>query len=71
MLDVLSVESIGESIASECNDDATTATFACVSNMRTGETMQINRDGNFLIPQVDGPADLLLSGDDEQDDKLI
>ena len=38
--------------------------------MRAGETMQINRDGNFLIPQVDGPADLLLSGDDEENDKI-
>ena len=31
--------------------------------------MQIDRDGNFLMPQVDGPANLL-SGGDEKNDKI-
>ncbi|XP_033352315.1 host cell factor [Bombus vosnesenskii] len=53
-----------------CNGDETTTAAALVSQMGAGESMQIDRDGNFLIPQVDGPADLLLSDDDEENDKI-
>nr|XP_012135197.1 PREDICTED: host cell factor 1 isoform X1 [Megachile rotundata]XP_012135198.1 PREDICTED: host cell factor 1 isoform X1 [Megachile rotundata] len=53
-----------------CNGDETTTAAALVSQMGAGETMQIDRDGNFLIPQVDGPADVLLSDDDEENDKI-
>ncbi|XP_043519342.1 host cell factor 1 isoform X1 [Frieseomelitta varia] len=53
-----------------CNGDETTTAAALVSQMGAGETMQIDRDGNFLIPQVDGPVDLLLSDDDDESDKI-
>ncbi|XP_076761293.1 host cell factor isoform X4 [Xylocopa sonorina] len=53
-----------------CNGDETTTAAALVSQMGAGESMQIDREGNFLIPQVDGPADLLLSDDDEENDKI-
>ncbi|CAK9819158.1 Host cell factor [Anthophora plagiata] len=57
-------------IEDSCNGDETTTAAALVSQMGAGESMQIDRDGNFLIPQVDGPADLLLSDDDEENDKI-
>lgn len=57
-------------IEDNCNGDETTTAAALVSQMGAGESMQIDRDGNFLIPQVDGPADLLLSDDDEDNDKI-
>ena len=38
--------------------------------MGAGETLQIDRDGNFPTAQVDGPADIVLSGDDKESDKI-
>ena len=59
-----------EHTAFDCNGDETKTTAALVPKMGAGETLQIDRDGNFLMPQVDGPANLLLSGDDEESDKI-
>ncbi|XP_015109014.1 host cell factor isoform X2 [Diachasma alloeum] len=35
-----------------------------VSQLAAGEAMQVDNDGNFIIPQVDGPGDVL--SDDEE-----
>lgn len=33
------------------------------SQLGAGESMQVDSDGNFIIPQVDGPADILMDDD--------
>lgn len=49
-----------------CNGNE--ATTALVSQMSTGEPMQVDGDGNFVLPQVDGPIDdLLLEGEEKMD----
>lgn len=51
-----------------CNGNEATTAAALVSQMGTGETMQVDGDGNFVLPQVDGPIDdLLLEGEEKMD----
>lgn len=38
-----------------------------VAQIDAGEPMQVDGDGNFIIPQVDGAADLFLSEDENKD----
>ncbi|XP_043482041.1 host cell factor 1 isoform X2 [Leptopilina heterotoma] len=38
-----------------------------VAQLDAGEPMQVDGDGNFIIPQVDGAADLFLSEDENKD----
>lgn len=51
-----------------CNGNEATTAAALVSQMGAGETMQVDGDGNFVLPQVDGPIDFLLSEDEEKMD---
>jgi len=51
-----------------CNGNEATTAAALVSQMSAGETMQVDSDGNFVLPQVDGPIDFLLSEDEEKTD---
>jgi len=51
-----------------CNGNEATTAAALVSQMGAGETMQVDGDGNFVLPQVDGPIDFLLSEDEEKTD---
>lgn len=51
-----------------CNGNETTAAATLVSQMSAGEPMQVDGDGNFILPQVDGPIDALLSEDEEKMD---
>lgn len=51
-----------------CNGNEATTAAALVSQMSTGEPMQVDGDGNFVLPQVDGPIDdLLLEGEEKMD----
>ncbi|XP_043253553.1 host cell factor 1 isoform X1 [Colletes gigas] len=54
-------------VEDSCNGNEATTAAALVSQMGAGEPMQVDGDGNFVIPQVDGPADILLSEDEEND----
>ncbi|XP_043500735.1 host cell factor isoform X2 [Polistes fuscatus] len=47
-----------------CNGNEATTAAALVSQMTTGESMQVDGEGNFIIPQVDGPSDIVLSEDE-------
>lgn len=51
-----------------CNGNEATTAAALVSQMSAGEPMQVDGDGNFVLPQVDGPIDALLSEDEEKMD---
>ncbi|XP_072748249.1 host cell factor isoform X2 [Anoplolepis gracilipes] len=51
-----------------CNGNEATTAAALVSQMSAGESMQVDGDGNFVLPQVDGPIDALLSEDEEKMD---
>lgn len=51
-----------------CNGNETTTAATLVSQMSAGEPMQVDGDGNFILPQVDGPIDALLSEDEEKMD---
>lgn len=57
-----------DKIEDNCNGNEATTAAALVSQMGAGEPMQVDVDGN-LIPQVDGPTDILLS-EDEEDNKM-
>lgn len=51
-----------------CNGNEATTAAALVSQMSAGEPMQVDGDGNFVLPQVDGPIDdLLLEGEEKMD----
>lgn len=51
-----------------CNGNEATTAAALVSQMGAGESMQVDGDGNFVLPQVDGPIDdLLLEGEEKMD----
>lgn len=54
-------------VEDSCNGNEATAAAALVSQMGAGEPMQVDGDGNFVLPQVDGPTDILLSEDEEND----
>lgn len=49
-----------------CNGNEATTAAALVSQMSAGEPMQVDGDGNFVLPQVDGPIDDLLLEDEEK-----
>lgn len=51
-----------------CNGNEATTAAALVSQIGAGEPMQVDGDGNFILPQVDGPMDTLLSDDEEKMD---
>jgi len=51
-----------------CNGNEATTAAALVSQMGAGEPMQVDGDGNFVLPQVDGPIDDLLLEDEEKMD---
>lgn len=57
-----------DKIDDSCNGNETTTAAALVSQMGAGEPMQVDGDGNFILPQVDGPIDALLSEDEEKMD---
>ncbi|XP_063980333.1 host cell factor isoform X2 [Diachasmimorpha longicaudata] len=46
-----------------CNGNEQTTTNI-VSQLAAGEAMQVDSDGNFIIPQVDGPGDMLSDDED-------
>ncbi|XP_043283466.1 host cell factor isoform X2 [Venturia canescens] len=48
-----------------CNGNEASVTAALVSQLTAGEPMQVDGEGNFVIPQVDGPCDLLSSDDED------
>lgn len=50
-----------------CNGNEATTAAALVSQIGAGEPMQVDGDGNFILPQVDGPMDTLLSDDEKMD----
>ncbi|XP_011135746.2 host cell factor [Harpegnathos saltator] len=54
-------------VEDSCNGNEATTAAALVSQMGAGEPMQVDGDGNFVLPQVDGPTDILLSEDEEND----
>ncbi|XP_076676547.1 host cell factor isoform X3 [Andrena cerasifolii] len=54
-------------VEDSCDGNEATTAAALVSQMGAGEPMQVDGDGNFVIPQVDGPTDILLSEDEEND----
>ncbi|XP_078049562.1 host cell factor isoform X1 [Augochlora pura] len=54
-------------IDNSCNGSEATTAAALVSQMGAGETMQVVGNGDFVIPQMDGQADILLSEDEETD----
>lgn len=56
-------------VEDSCNGNEATAAATLVSQMGAGEPMQVDGDGNFVLPQVDGPTDILLS-EDEGNDKI-
>ncbi|KAH0545656.1 host cell factor 1 isoform X2 [Cotesia glomerata] len=49
-----------EKAEDSCNGNEASTTAALVS----GEAMQVDGDGNFVIPQVDGPGDIFSDDDD-------
>ncbi|XP_012280535.1 host cell factor 1 isoform X3 [Orussus abietinus] len=53
-----------------CNGNEAASAATLVSQMTAGEPMQVDGDGNFVIPQVDGTADLLLSDDENENAEL-
>lgn len=53
-----------EKAEDSCNGNEATTTAALVSQLTAGEAMQVDGDGNFVIPQVDGPGDLFSDDDD-------
>ncbi|XP_029154813.1 host cell factor 1 isoform X2 [Nylanderia fulva] len=57
-----------DKIEDSCNGNEATTAAALVSQMGAGEPMQVDGDGNFVLPQVDGPIDTLLSDDEEKMD---
>ncbi|XP_012221514.2 host cell factor 1 isoform X2 [Linepithema humile] len=57
-----------DKIDDSCNGNEATTAAALVSQMGAGEPMQVDGDGNFVLPQVDGPMDDLLSDDEEKMD---
>ncbi|XP_011863755.1 PREDICTED: host cell factor isoform X2 [Vollenhovia emeryi] len=51
-----------------CNGNEATTAATLVSQIGAGEPMQVDGDGNFVLPQVDGPIDdLLLEGEEKMD----
>lgn len=56
-------------VEDSCNGNEAATAVTLVSQLAAGEPMQVDGDGNFVIPQVDGPADILLS-EDQEDDKV-
>lgn len=54
-----------DKVDDSCNGNEATTAAALVSQMGAGEPMQVDGDGNFVLPQVDGPTDILLSEDEE------
>lgn len=52
-----------------CNGNEASAAAALVSQLSGGEPMQVDGEGNFVIPQVDGAFDLLSSDDEEAADQ--
>ncbi|XP_034936133.1 host cell factor [Chelonus insularis] len=59
-----------EKAEDSCNGNEATTTAALVSQLSAGEPMQVDGDGNFVIPQVDGPVDILSSDDEGEDPKV-
>ena len=57
--------STDDKIDDSCNGNEAAATAALVSQLTAGEPMQIDSEGNFVIPQVDGAYDLLTSDEEE------
>lgn len=57
-----------DKIEDSCNGNEATTAAVLVSQMGAGEPMQVDGDGNFVLPQVDGPIDTLLSEDEEKMD---
>ncbi|CAD6244143.1 GSCOCG00013267001-RA-CDS [Cotesia congregata] len=53
-----------EKAEDSCNGNEATTTAALVSQLTAGEAMQVDGDGNFVIPQVDGPGDIFSDDDD-------
>ncbi|KAK2585186.1 hypothetical protein KPH14_009896 [Odynerus spinipes] len=54
-----------------CNGNEATTAAALVSQMTGGEPMQVDGEGNFIIPQVDGPSDIVLSEDENEKADLM
>ncbi|XP_057319898.1 host cell factor [Microplitis mediator] len=54
-----------EKAEDSCNGNEATTTAALVSQLTAGEAMQVDGDGNFVIPQVDGPGDIFSSDDED------
>lgn len=51
-----------------CNGNEATTAATLVSQLSAGDSMQVDGDGNFVLPQVDGPIDdLLLEGEEKMD----
>lgn len=55
-----------EKAEDSCNGNEATTTAALVSQLGAGEPMQVDGDGNFVIPQVDGPGDIFSSDDEDE-----
>lgn len=56
-----------DKVEDSCNGNEATTAAALVSQMGASDSMQVDGDGNFVLPQVDGPTDILLSEDEEND----
>lgn len=57
-----------DKVEDSCNGNEATTAAALVSQMSAGDAMQVDGDGNFVLPQVDGPIDdLLLEGEEKMD----
>jgi host cell factor len=57
-----------DKVEDSCNGNEATTAAALVSQMGAGDAMQVDGDGNFVLPQVDGPIDDLLLEDEEKMD---
>ncbi|XP_066591265.1 host cell factor isoform X2 [Prorops nasuta] len=59
--------SCDDKLEDSCNGNEAAATAAALVSQMTGaEPMQVDGDGSFIIPQVDGPMDILLSEDESE-----
>ncbi|XP_012527605.1 host cell factor isoform X2 [Monomorium pharaonis] len=57
-----------DKVEDSCNGNEATTAATLVSQMGAGDAMQVDGDGNFVLPQVDGPIDdLLLEGEEKMD----
>lgn len=57
-----------DKVEDSCNGNEATTAAALVSQIGAGDAMQVDGDGNFVLPQVDGPIDDLLLEDEEKMD---